>query len=97
MFPIDGNLLEPMTFDVDKIDRFIQRHVCALCGGHLVKGFAEDGLYTANCSNHGPVLATTHLKKSTFERIQNDILAGKIDLKEPERKSPGEIISDLGF
>lgn len=92
------NIIEPLTFEQSEIDKFIQRHSCGLCGGHLFSKFAPDRKYTAHCPEHGAMMDHTHTSKYKAEQKEQNERAGKAELRQPRKpRSEKEILEELGF
>ncbi len=94
---MDNNLLSPLTFDDGQIDRFIARHVCALCLGHLNKFPGPGRNWIAKCPIHGPIMAHMAIGKGKAGRIRNSINLAAREIRPPEQpKAEREIVRELG-
>jgi hypothetical protein len=92
------NLMDPIAFDEGEIDKFIRDKSCGFCGGHLFAMHAPDRKYTAHCPEHGAVMSHTSTSKYKAEQMDQNIRAGKAELRQPEKPRPeSEILEELGF
>ena len=94
---LEGNLLDPLTFDQGEIGLFIMRHVCGLCGSMLAATFAPGNRYYAHCTIHGNLIESQIVSKHQQEQAVESRYIGRRELRQPSGKTPEEIIKELGF
>lgn len=95
------NLIDPILIPHEEMDRFIRTHKCGLCGSHLTKYPAPERMCYAVCPNCGRCTPDMVVKKTISEKVARDRRQAMRELKpdpKPARKrTPEEIIKDLGF
>ncbi len=91
------NLAEPMTFNDTEVEKFCQRHVCALCGARLVASRENDGKFFANCPAHGPVFNDSQVHESVMAQVKSDRSAATMELNVRKGIDPETVLRELGF
>ena|SRR3990167_8360641 len=95
---LEGNLLEPLTFEDGEIDVFIRDHVCAFCKLTLHARHAKNRKSVAFCLTHGDVMAHNYIAKYTAEQAVQGERAGMLELRQPLKpRAAEEILKELGF
>lgn len=91
-----------MFFDYAEADKIRRRKVCGVCFGELLIQQNEDRSYSLKCINHGILTDNLMVHRSRADKIQGDVSAASLELRQEERKnqprrSEADILSELGF
>jgi hypothetical protein len=93
---LDGNLLEPLTWDHPaEAGNFIKNHRC-WCGAALVLDELY-GKYNALCNKHGPVHEHDAIHREAARKMKDNRLSGEYELRkdDPPTRTPEEIIKEI--